>query len=115
VKKIITFFLLIVICVNYLSIIENICFLHNYINKKETSSLKKNFNNEDSEKDVDDETDDETEKNQKEKSNEKYVSVNESLINLFVVNKQQQTFCFSVQLISPPFIDKDGPPPNFSA
>ena len=114
-KKIITLFLLIVICVNYLSIIENIYFLHNYINKKETSSLKKNFNNEDSEKDVDDESDDETEKNQKEKSNEKYVSLNESLITLFVVNKQQHTFYFSVQLISPPFIDKDGPPPNFFA
>ncbi|MCX6294373.1 MAG: hypothetical protein NT127_08790 [Sphingobacteriales bacterium] len=114
-KKIITLFLLVIISVNYLSIIENICFLHNYINKKETSSLKKSFNSEDSEKDVDDETDDETEKNQKEKINEKYVSLNESLINLFVVNKQKQTFYFSVQLISPPFIDKDGPPPNFFA
>ena len=64
-KKIITLFLLIVICVNYLSIIENICFLHNYINKKETSSLKKAFKSEDTEKDTDDETDDETEKNLK--------------------------------------------------
>jgi len=115
VKKLITLFLLIVISVNYLSIIENICFLHKYINKKELSSLKKTFNTEDNEKDADDETDDETEKNQKEKINEKYVSLNESLINLFLVNKQQQTFYFSVQLISPPFIDKDGPPPNFFA
>ena len=114
-KKFITLFLLIVISINYLSIIENICFLHNYINKKETSLLKKSFNNEDSEKDVDDETDDETEKNQKEKINENYVSLHESLITLFVFNKQTQRFYFSVQLTSPPFIDKDAPPPNFIA
>ena len=114
-KKFITHFLLIVISINYLSIIENICFLHNYINKKEFSSLKKSFNTEDNEKDYDDETDDETEKNLKEKSNEKYVSLHQSLINLFVFNKQTQSFCFSVQLIPPPFIDKDGPPPNFFA
>jgi hypothetical protein len=115
VKKFITLFLLIIISVNYLSIIENICFLHNYINKKETSSIKKYFNNEDSEKDADDESDDKTEKNQKEKSNEKYISLYESLITIFVANKQLQNFYFSVQLISPPFIDKDGPPPNFFA
>jgi len=115
VKKIITLFLLIVISVNYLSIIENISFLHNYINKKESSSLKKTLKSEDTEKDTDDETDDETEKNQKEKSNEKYVSLHESLITLFVFNKQTQRFCFSVQSISSPFIDKDVPPPNFFA
>ena len=114
-KKFITLFLLIIISVNYLSIIENICFLHNYINKKETSSIKKYFNNEDSEKDADDESDDETEKNKNEKSNEKYISLYESLITIFVANKQLQNFYLSVQLISPPFIDKDGPPPNFFA
>ena len=108
-KKLITLFLLIVISINYLSIIENICFLHNYINKKEVSSLKKSFDTEDNEKD----TDDETEKNLKEKSNEKYVSLHESLVNLFLVNSRKQNLFFSVQLISPPFIDKDGPPPNF--
>ena len=107
-KKLITLFLLIVISINYLSIIENICFLHNYINKKEVSSLKKSFDTEDNEKD----TDDETEKNLKEKSNEKYVSLHESLVNLFLVNSRKQNLFFSVQLISPPFIDKDGPPPN---
>ena len=114
-KKIITLFLLIVISVNYLSIIENICFLHNYINKKETSSLKKFFNNEDSEKDADDETDDETEKNQKEKSNEKYVSLHESLVNLVLDNSRKLNLYFCVQLTSPPFINKYGPPPNFFA
>lgn len=108
-KKLITLFLLIVISINYLSIIENICFLHNYINKKEVSSLKKSFDTEDNEKD----TDDETEKNLKEKSNEKYVSLHESLVNLFLFNSRKQNLFFSVQLISPPFIDKDGPPPNF--
>lgn len=108
-KKLITLFLLIVISINYLSIIENICFLHNYINKKEVSSLKKSFDTEDNEKD----TDDETEKNLKEKSNEKYVSLQESLVNRFLVNSRKQNLFFSVQLISPPFIDKDGPPPNF--
>jgi len=111
VKKFITLFLLIVISINYLSIIENICFLNNYINKKEVSSLKKSFNTEDNEKDSDDETDDETEKNQK----EKYVSLHESLINLFVFNNSNQNLFFSVQIISAPFIDKDGPPPNVFA
>ena len=114
-KKFITLFLLIVISINYLSIIENICFLHNYINKKEFSSLKKYFNTEDNEKDYDDETDDETEKNLKEKSNEKYFSLHQSLIKLFVDNSRKQNLFFSVQLISPPFIDKDGPPPNLFA
>ena len=107
-KKLITLFLLIVISINYLSIIENICFLHNYIKKKEVSSLKKSFDTEDNEKD----TDDETEKNLKEKSNEKYVSLHESLVNLFLVNSRKQNLFLSVQLISPPFIVKDGPPPN---
>lgn len=110
-KKFITLFLLIVISINYLSIIENICFLHNYINKKEVSSLKKSFNTEDNEKDSDDEADDETEKNQK----EKYVSLHESLINHFVFNNSNQNLFFSVQIISAPFIDKDGPPPNVYA
>ncbi len=110
-KKLITLFLLIVISVNYLSIIENICFLHNYINKKEVSSLKKSFNIEKNEKDSDDEGDDETEKNQK----EKYVSLHESLINLFVFNNCNKNLFFSVEIISAPFIDKDGPPPNLFA
>lgn len=110
-KKFITLFLLIVISINYLSIIENICFLHKCINKKESLSFKKTFNTEDSEKD----TDDETGKNLKEKCNEKYVSLHESLVNLFLVNSRKQNLFFSVQLISPPFIDKDGPPPNVYA
>lgn len=114
-KKLITLFLLIVISINYLSIIENICFLHNYINKKEVSSLKKSLNTEDNEKDSDDEADDEIEKNHKEKINENYVSLHESLINLFVFNNRNKNLFFSVQLISAPFIDKDGPPPNLFA
>ena len=50
-----------------------------------------------------------------EKINENYVSLHESLITLFLFNKQTQRFYFSVQLTSPPFIDKDGPPPNLFA
>jgi hypothetical protein len=115
VKKIITLFLLIVISINYLSIIENICFLHKCINKEESSLLKKTFNTEDSEKDAEDETDNKSEKSIKEKIDEKYVSLHESLIILFVVNDNKQNLFFSVQLISPPFIDKDGPPPNLLA
>lgn len=107
-KRTIPLFLIIIILINNLGIIENICFINNYINKKEVSSLKKSFNIENNEKDSDDETDDETEKNQK----EKYVSLHESLINLFVFNNSNQNLFFSVQIISAPFIDKDGPPPN---
>ena len=114
-KKFITLFLLIVISINYLSIIENICFLHKCINKKESSALNKNFSSEDSGKDIDNETDDETEKNQKEKMNEKYVSLHESLIFLFVFYSSNQNLFFSVQLFSAPFIDKDRPPPNLFA
>lgn len=110
-KRTITLFLIIIISINNLSIIENIFFIHNYINKKEVSSLKKSFNIEKNEKDSDDEADDETEKNQK----EKYVSLHESLINLFVFNNSNQNLFFSVQIISAPFIDKDGPPPNLFA
>ena len=110
-KRTITLFLIIIISINNLSIIENIFFIHNYINKKEVSSLKKSFNIEKNEKDSDDEADDETEKNQK----EKYVSLHESLINLFVFNNSNQNLFFSVQIISAPFIDKDGPPPNVFA
>lgn len=114
-KKLITLFLLVVVSINYLSIIENICFLHKYINKKESSLFKNPFNTGDSEKDAGDETDDKSEKNSKEKIDEKYVSLHVSLITVFLVNDKKQNLFFSVQLISPPFINKDGPPPNLFA
>ena len=103
-KKLITIFLFLTICLNHLNIVETIidyCNNYNKENVKFSSSLSDEEN---------------SEKETKEKDrieDEKYFSKSSfGLINCFVLSDKEKFFCFSTQLKLHPHQDQELQPPK---
>ncbi len=103
-KKLITIFLFLTICLNHLNIVETIidyCNNYNKENVKYSSSLSDEENSEKESK----------EKNQIE--DEKYFSKGSfGLINYFELSDREKFFCFNTQLNLHPHQDQELQPPK---